>query len=232
LYRRIVRWPHNWGHRGVLQEVHCSRTDALGMVTIGFSGFRGSSPTRGRTRSRRGGLVYPSKSMATRLGTPWRGARGPLHSRGCPADGHHRSLWLSRVVTNSLTLPVAAGWTCIAEFFDGHPIGDTMAWSKRSMTLARMPWGWSPSVFLAFAGRRQLADAPCCGGVDLYRRIVRWPHNWGHRGVLHEVHCTRADVLGMVTIGFSGFRGSSPTRGRTIRGGVDLYIPVRRWPRD
>jgi len=222
LYRRIVRWPPNWRHHGVVQEVHCTRADALGMVSIGFSGFCGWSPTSGRTRSRRGGLVYPSKSMATRLRTPWRGPRGLLHSRGCPGDGHHRSLWLTRVVTTSRTHPVAAGWTCIAELFDGHPIEDTMAWSKRSIALALMPWGWSPSISLAFAGHRQVADATGCGGVDLYRPIIRWPPNWGHRGGVQEIHCIRADAVAMVTIGLSGIRRWLPTRGRTRlrRGGL------------
>jgi len=115
LYRRIVRWPPNWRHHSRVQEVHCTSADALGMVTICLSGFRGSTPTRGRTRLRRGGLVSPNSSMATQLGTPWRGARGPLQSHGCPGDGHHRSLWLSRVVAITRTHPVAAGWTCIAE---------------------------------------------------------------------------------------------------------------------
>jgi len=115
LCRPTVRWPPNWGHRGVVQYVRCTREDALGMVTIDLSGIRGWSPTRGRTRLRRGERVSPNSSMATQLGTPWRGATGPLHSRGCPGDGHHRSFWLSCVVANSRTHPVAAGWTCVAQ---------------------------------------------------------------------------------------------------------------------
>ena len=63
----------------MVQQVRCTRADALGMVTIDLSGIRGWSPTRGRTRLRRGGLVSPNSSMATQLGTPWRGARGLLH---------------------------------------------------------------------------------------------------------------------------------------------------------
>jgi len=39
--------------------------------------------------------------MGTQLGTPWRGAAGPLHSGGCSGDGHHRSLWHLRVIGNS-----------------------------------------------------------------------------------------------------------------------------------
>jgi len=115
LCRPIVRWTPIWGHHGVVQEVHCTRENALGMVTIDLSGIRGWSPTRGGTRLRRGGHVSPNSWMATQLRTPWRGARGPLHSRGCPGDGHHRSLWHSRVVAHSRTHPVAAGWTCVAQ---------------------------------------------------------------------------------------------------------------------
>jgi len=115
LYRRVVRWPPNQGHRGGKQEVHCTRADALGMVTIDLSGIRGWLPIRGRTRLRRGGLVSPNSSIATQLGTPWRGARGPLHSRGCRWHCHHLSFLLSRVDANSRTHPVAAGSTCIAE---------------------------------------------------------------------------------------------------------------------
>ena len=57
LCRPIVRWPRNWGHHGVVQQVRCTRADALGMVTIDLSVCRGSSPTRGRTRLRWGGSV-------------------------------------------------------------------------------------------------------------------------------------------------------------------------------
>jgi len=113
--RPIVRWPRNWGHHGVVQQVRCTREDALGMVTIDLSGIRGWSPTRGRTRLRRGGLVSHNSSMATQLETPWRGARGPLHSQRCPGDGHHRSLWHSRVVAHSRTHLAAAWWTCVAQ---------------------------------------------------------------------------------------------------------------------
>ena len=52
-------------------------------------------------------------------------------------------------------------------------VGDTMAWCKRSVALARRPWGWSSSISLAFSGGRQLADSPVCGGVNLCRQIVR-----------------------------------------------------------
>jgi len=185
------------------------------MFTIDLSGIRGWSPTRGRTWLRRGGLVSPNSSMATQLGTPWRGAIGPLYSRRCPGDGHHRSLWHSRVVAHSRTHPVAAGWTCVAQQFDGHPIGDTMAWCNRSVALARMPWGWSPSISRAFAGGCQPAHARGWGRMDLCRPIVRWPRSWGHHGVVKQARCTCADALGMVTIDHSGFRGWLPTRGRT-----------------
>jgi len=122
----IVRWPPNWGHHGVVQEVHCTRADALGMVTIDLFGIRGWSPTRGRTWLRRGGLVSPNSSMATQVRTPSRVERSLLHSRGCPGDSHHRFLWHSRVVANPRTHPIAAGWTCVASWFDGHPIGDRL----------------------------------------------------------------------------------------------------------
>jgi len=115
LCRPIDRWPRSCGHHGVVLEVHCTRVDALGMVTIDLSGIGGSSPTRACTRLGRGGLVSPNSSMATQLGAPWRSAEGPLHSRGCPRDGHHRSLLHSRVVARSRTHPVAAGWTCVAQ---------------------------------------------------------------------------------------------------------------------
>jgi len=115
LYRRVVRWPPNQGHRGGKQVVNCTRADALAMVTICLPGIRGWLRIRGRTLLRRGGLVSPNSSMVTQLGTPWRDARGSLHSRGFSGDGHDRFLWLSRVVANSRTHPVAAGWTCIAQ---------------------------------------------------------------------------------------------------------------------
>jgi len=47
---------------------HCTREGALGMVTIGLSGSRGSSPTRGRTLLRPGEFVSPNCSMATQFG--------------------------------------------------------------------------------------------------------------------------------------------------------------------
>jgi len=115
LCRPIVQWPGDWGHHGVLQQVRCTRTDALGMVTIHLSGICGWSPTGARTRLRRGGLVSPNSSTATQLGTPWRGATGPLHSRGCPGGGHHRSLWHLWVVASPRTHAVGAGWTCVAQ---------------------------------------------------------------------------------------------------------------------
>jgi len=59
-----------------------------------------------------------------------------------------------------------------------------MAWCNRSVALARMPWGCSPSISLAFAGGRQPAHARGWGGVDLCRPIVRWPPNWGHHAAL------------------------------------------------
>ena len=223
--RPIVRWPPNWGHHDVVHEVHCTRVNALGMVTIDLCGIRGWSRTRGRTRLRRGGLVSPNSSMATQLGTPWRGAIGPLHSRGCPGDGHHRSLWDSRVVAHSQTPPVAAGWTCVAQLFDGHPIADTMTWCNRSVALARMPLGWSPSIILAFVGGCQLANAPGCGGVDACRPTVRWPPNLGHHGVVQQVRCSCEDALGMVTIDLSGICGSSPIRACTRLGRGGLVSP-------
>jgi len=213
--RPTIRWPPNWGHHGVVQQVRCTREDALGMVTIDLSGICGWSPTRACPRLGPDGPVSPNSSMATHLRKPWRSARGPLHSRGCPGDVHHRSLWHSRVVAHSRTHPVAAGWTCVAQQFDGHPNGDTMAWCNRSVALARMPWGWSPSISLAFAGGRQPAYARGWGRMDLCRPIVRWPRSWGHHGVVQQVRCPRADALGMVTIDHSGFCGWLPTRGRT-----------------
>jgi len=169
--------------------------------------------------------VSPKSSMATQLGTPCRGARGPLLSRGCPRDGHHRSLWHSRVVANQRMHAVGAGWTCVAQYFDGHALEDTKALRKRSVALPRMPLGWSPSIILAFVGGCQLADASGCGGVDLWRPTVRWPPNWGHRVVVHEVHCFRVDALGMVTIDLSGIRGSSPTRACPRLGPGGLVSP-------
>jgi len=115
LCRPIVRWPRNWGHQGVLQQVRCSRADALGMVSIDLSGISGWSAIRACTRFGRGGFVSPNSSMATQLRTPWGGATGPLHSGGCPGDGHHRSLWHLRVVGNPRTRAVEAGWTCVAQ---------------------------------------------------------------------------------------------------------------------
>ena len=115
LCRPIVRWPRNWRFHGVLQQVRCTRADALGMVIIDLSGICGWSPTRARTRLGQGGLVSPNRSMATQLGTPWRGATGPLPLRGCPEDGHHRSLWHLRVVANPRMHAVGAGWTCVAQ---------------------------------------------------------------------------------------------------------------------
>jgi len=169
--------------------------------------------------------VSPKSSMATQLGAPWRGGTGPLHLRGCPWDGHHRSLWHSRVVAHSQTHPVAAGWTCVAQWFDGHPIGDTMAWCNRSVERARMPWGSSPSIILAFVGGCQFADAPGSGGVDVCRPTVRWPPNWGHHGMVQQVRCTREDALGMVTIDLSGICGWSPTRACPRLGPGGLVSP-------
>jgi len=109
LCRPIVRWPHTWGHHGVMQQVRCTRADAVGMVSIDLSGICGWSPTRAHTRSGRGGLFSPNSSMATHLETHWRGATGPLHSRGCSGDGQHRSLWHLRVVANSCMHAVGTG---------------------------------------------------------------------------------------------------------------------------
>jgi len=128
LCRPKVRWQRSCGHHGVVLEVHCTRVDALGLVTIDLSCIRGWSLTRGRTRLRRGGRVSPSSSMATQFGTPWRGATGPLQLRGCPRDGHHRSLWHLRIVANPRMHAVGAGWTCVAQNFDGHAVGGTMAY--------------------------------------------------------------------------------------------------------
>jgi len=115
LCRPIVRWPRNWGHHGVVHQVGCGRSDAIGMFTINLCGICGWSPTRACTRVGRVGLVSPNSSMATRLGTPWRGATGRLRSIGCPGDGHHQSLWHLRVVANAPMHAVGAGWTCVAQ---------------------------------------------------------------------------------------------------------------------
>jgi len=159
------------------------------------------------------------------LRTPWGGAAGPLHSRGCPGDGHHRSLWHLRVVANPRMHAVGAGWTCVAQEFDGHALGDTMAWCNRSVAIARMLWGWSASISLAFAGGCQPAHARGWGGVDLCRPIVRWPRNWGHHGVVQQVRCTRAVALGMVSIDLSGICGRLPTRACTRLGRGGLVSP-------
>jgi len=172
LCRPIVRCPRNWGHHGVVQQVLCTRADALGMVTIDLSGICGWSPTRACTRLGQGGLVSPNSSVATQLRTPWHGATGPLQSRGCLEDGHHRSLWHLRVVAHARMHAVGARWTCVAQWFDGHTVADTMEWRNRSVALARMPWRWSPSISLAFAGGRQRAHARGWGTVDLCRPIV------------------------------------------------------------
>jgi len=115
LCRPIVRWPRNWRYHGMVQQVRCTRVDALGIVTIDLSGIRGWAPTRACTRLGRGRLASPNSSMATQLGTSWRGATGPLHSRRCPGDGHHRSLWHLRVVANPRMPAVEAGGTCVAQ---------------------------------------------------------------------------------------------------------------------
>jgi len=115
LCRPIVRWPRTSGHHGVVQLDRCTRADALGMVTIDLSGICGWSPTRACTLLGRDGFVSPKSSMATQLRTPWGGAAGPLHSRGCPGDGLHRSLWHFRVVANPRTRAVGTGWTGVAQ---------------------------------------------------------------------------------------------------------------------
>jgi len=168
--------------------------------------------------------IRDTMAWCKRSFAPRHGANGRLHSRRFPEDGHHQPLWLSRVVAHSRTHPVAAAWTFIVLLFNGLPTWDNMAWCKRSIELARMRLGWSPSTSLAFAGGSQLADAPGGGGVHLYRLIVRWPPNRGREGVVQEIHCTRADVLRLVTIDRSGVRGWSPTRGSTKlqRGGSEL----------
>ena len=113
--RPVVRWPPNCGHHGVVRRVRCTRADALEMVTTDLSGIRGWSLTRAWKRLGRGGLVSANSLMATQLGTPWRGATGPLHSRGCPGDSHYRSLWHLRVVATPGMHAVGAGWTCVAQ---------------------------------------------------------------------------------------------------------------------
>jgi len=110
-----------------VKEVYCTVADSLGMVTIDLSGFRGSSPTRGRTLFWWGGSVSSNCSMDPQLGTPWRCARSLLHRAGCPEDGHHRLLWLSWVVANSRTHPGLVVWFCIAQLVGGHPVRETMA---------------------------------------------------------------------------------------------------------
>jgi len=194
-------------------------------MSIDLSGICGWSPTRAHTRLGRGAHVSPNGSMATHLGTPWRGATGPLHSRGCPGDGHHRSLWHLRVVANPRTHANGAGWTCVAQYVDGHALEDTMARCNRSVALARMSWGWSPSISLAFAGGRQPAHARGWGGEDLCRPKVRWPSHLGHHGWAQQVRSTRADALGMVTIDLSGIGGWSPTRACTRLGRGGLVSP-------
>jgi len=225
LCRPIVRRARIWGHHGMVQQVRCTRVDAVGMVTIDLSGIRGGSPTRACTRLGRDGRLPPNSSMATHLRSPWRGATGPLHSRGCPGDGHHRSLWHLRVVANPRTHAVGVGWTCVALYVDGLAIGDTMAWCNRSVALAGMPRGWSPSISLAFAGGCLPAHARGWGGVDLCRPIVRWPRNWGHHGVVQQVRCTRGDTSRMVTMDLSGICGWSPTRACTRLGRGGLVSP-------
>jgi len=89
--------------------------DALKMLTIDLYGMCGWLPTRACTRLVRGGLVSLTCSMATQLGTPWRGTTGQLHSRGCPGNGHDRSLWHSRVVATPRMHAVEAGWTFVAQ---------------------------------------------------------------------------------------------------------------------
>jgi len=215
LSRPIARWPRTWGHHGAVKQVRCTRADALVLVSIDLSGICGWSPTCAHTRLGRGGLAWPNISMATHLGTPRRGATGPLHSRRCSGDGQHRSVWHLRVVANSRTHAVGAVWTCVAQSFDGHALGDTKARCNMSVALARISLCWASSISLAFAGGRQPAHARGWGGVDLSRPIVRWPRTWGHHGAVQQVRCTRADVLGMVTIDLSGIGGWSPTRAHT-----------------
>jgi len=63
------------------------------------------------------------------------------------------------------------------------------------------PWDGHHRSLWHFAGCRQLADAPGCGGVDFYGPIGRWLRNWGHNGVVQQVHCTRADAHGLASCG-------------------------------
>jgi len=228
--RPIVRWPRDWGHHGAVQQVRCTCAGAFGMVTIDIPGTCGWSSTRACTRVRQDGLVSLNCSMATPLWTPWRGATGPLRSRGCPGNGHHQSLLHLRVVANPRMHAVGAGWTCVAQLFNGHAIGDTMAWCIRSVAVDRMPVGWSPWISLAFAGGRQPAHARGWGGFDLCRPIVRWPHNCGPHGVVQHVRCIRADALRMVTIDLSGICGWSPTRACTRLGRGGLVSPNSTMP--
>jgi len=195
------------------------------MVTIDLSGICGRSLTRACTRLGRCGLVSLNSSMTTQLRTRCSGATGQLHLRGCPGDGHRRSLWHLRVVANARMHAVGARWTCVAQYFNGHAIANTMAWCNSSVVFARMPWGWSPWISLAFAGGRQRAHARRWGEVDLCRPIVRWPRNWGHHGVVQQVRCVRAVALGMVTIDLSGICGWSPTRTCTRLGRGGLVLP-------
>jgi len=201
-----------------VQQVRCTGADALGMVSINLSGIFWWSPTRAHTRLGRGGLVSPKSSMATHLETHWRGETGLLYSLRCSRDGHHQSLWHFRVVANPRTHAVGAGWTCVAQLFDGLALRDTMAWCNRSVALARMSWGWSSSISLAFSGGGQPAHTRGWGGVDLCRPIVRWPRTWGHHGAVQQVRCTRADAVGLVSIDLSGICGWSPTRACTRLG--------------
>jgi len=225
LCRPIVRWPRNWGHHGAVQQVRCTCAGAFGMVTIDIPGTCGWSPTRACTRVWQDGLVSLNWSMATPLWTPWRGATGPLRSRGCPGNGQHQSLWHLRVVANPRTHAVRAGSTCVAQLFNGHAIGDTMAWCIRSVAVDRMPLRWSRSISLAFAGGRQPAHARGWGGVDLCCPIVRWPRNCEHHGVVQLICCTLADAFGMGTIDISGIRGRSSTRTCTRVGQNGLVSP-------
>jgi len=166
--------------------------------------------------------VSPNCSVALQLGTPWHGAPGMMHSRGCLEDGHHRSLWHLRVVANARMHTVGAWRTFVAQLFGGHAIGDTMAWCNRSVALARMLCEWSPSMSLAFAGGRQRAHAHGWGGAEFNLPNVWWPRSCGHHGMMQQVHCTRASSLGMVTIDLFGICGWSPTRActRLGRGGL------------
>jgi len=160
----------------------------------------------------RGGRAWPKQSMTTQVETHWRCARRSLDPRGSMRNGRLPSFSQTRAVAHPWAHVVPLGWTCMAQALNDHATRDTMAVLKTFIGPARKHWGWPRSISFALAGYRKLVGARRGSGVYWYGPSVQEPRSWEHNGRVHDVHCTRANPMGVATVDLSCARGWSPPR--------------------